>query len=73
MDFCTRCKNNITTTATPANFDLIQQYNLTHHVSEPTDRIVLNVRHHYPNCVSFDIARILQWWDVLGKFKFVLS
>jgi hypothetical protein len=70
MDFCTCCKNNITTTATPTNFDLIQQYNLTHHVSEPTDRFVLNVRHNYPYCVSFDIACILQWWKVLGKLIF---
>jgi hypothetical protein len=28
------------------------------------------LRHHYPNCVSFDIARILQWWDILGKLIF---
>jgi hypothetical protein len=67
MDFCNRFKNNITTTASPANFAFLEQYDLMGRVSAPTDKIVLRVRHTHPECLEFNPTCILQWWKVLGK------
>ena len=67
MAFCDTCKNNITTTAIPANFAFLEEYGLMPTVSDPTNKIVLRVRHKHPDCITFDPTCVVQWWKVLGK------